>query len=189
MNDIRELTIQVRDTSPFHFGMKLYVIDSHRTQTFFEKCPICDDAKEIEYKGRKLPCPLCKDSYYRKTANCFFLIDYCITEYIINQMEIKGENTKSLYEGSNILDRRFTPRVIYSGFTRKGNSYDSIQSMKFGDYNTFKEDCPAARPGTAFLSKSEARKCIRRLHQQQEEALKKFNQEHGTDHAYPFEYK
>ena len=189
MSDIRELTIQVQDTSPFYYGMKLYVIDDHRVQTFFEKCAICDDTREIEYRGRKLPCPLCKDSYHRETANRLLLIDYCITEYIINHLEIKGENTKSLYDGSNILNRRFTPRITYRGFTRKGNSYDSIQSMKFDDYNTLEVDCPAARPGTAFLSKSEAQKCIRRLHQQQEEDLKKFNQEHGTDHVYPFEYK
>lgn len=189
MSDIRELTIQVQDTSPFYYGMKLYVIDSHKTQTFFEKCAICDDTREIEYRGRKLPCPLCKDSYHRETANRLFLINYCITEYIINHLEIKGESVKSLYEGSNILSRRFIPRITYHGFTRAGNGFDGARSMKFDEYNTRQEDCPAARPGTAFLSKSEARKCIRRLHQQQEEALKKFNQEHGTDHVYPFEYK
>jgi len=189
MSDIKEITIQVQDTSPFYYGMKLYVIDGHKTQTFFEKCAICDDTREIEYRGHKLPCPLCKDSYHRETANHLLLVDYCITEYIINHLEIKGENTKSLYEGSNILNRRFAPRITYSGFTRKGNSYDSIQSMKFNDYNTLEVDCPAARSGTAFLSKSEAQKCIRRLHQRQEEDLKKFNQEHGVDHTYPFEYK
>lgn len=190
MSDIKELTIQVRDTSPFYYGMKLYVIDTAGHKTLFEKCPICDDTGSITYRGYTFSCPECKDQHHnRETGNRLELSNYCITDYFINHLEIEGETTKSLYEGTNILNHRFAPRVRYKGFSKKGNSFDCAHSKIFWESDMHKEDSHFAEYGSVFSSKAEAQKCIRRLHRQQEEALKEFNKKHGTDYAYPFEYK
>lgn len=191
----KRITVDVRDTTDFYYGQKVYRIEPRRHNagnTFKEKCPVCDDTKKVEIKGYTFKCPYCEGSRSDPEATQIMLRNYDVVEYIINRFEVNGADRKNAYSGDGLLNDRNLPFVRWYGFTRWGNGLHEVTSRQFSEYD-FREVDPDKvdinRPGDhCFFSKSEAKKYCSRLHERQKGQLEKFNAEHGTDHAYPFEY-
>lgn len=189
----KRIEIDVRDQSGLYYGQKVYVVENHERVSFKEKCPVCGDTNEIEVKGYKFRCPLCADSGRRNGATEITVRDYMVFDYIIHKFDVIGEQTKGAYTGDALFNDRYLPRINWHGFTKCGNGYDGIRSRDFNEFDFREIDpdevdlvCVTAKP--CFYSKADANRFCKRLHERQKELLDKFNAEHGTNHAYPFEY-
>lgn len=189
----RWITVEVQDQTMLEYGKKVYVIEAVGSQTFQSVCPICDDTKKVTIRGQEFDCPYCNSYRYGSIVNNRTRIEmrnYQPVEYIINEMWIRGEETKSAYKGYDLP----VARIRFVGFTKKGNSDRTTRTRNFYDIsfdNYGLESCDVThdRSGAfSFKKKSEAVAVAKMMHEQQAELLKKFNEENGTNHEYPFEY-
>jgi hypothetical protein len=190
--DKKRLEIDVLDNNHFYYGQSIYSISTRDYKTFREKCPVCDGLSVIQYRGFELKCPYCEVGKVDTSATMLSISDYHVIEYIINKVELRGLETKENYKGDRILTDRFLPRATWSGFCKLGNSYNSIYTKNFGEYDMRKRD-PETIPlreakNACFYSKADANRFCRRIHERQAEMLAKFNADHGTSHEYPFKY-
>ncbi len=189
-----QLQITVTDDGLLSYGQRVYVVARENYKSFTEKCPICDDAKKIIVRGMEFDCPYCRGYRSDRKATTIELYNYVVDEYIINRIEIKGEEVRGAYnKDGSVADRRY-PSASYSGFTKKGNGHNSTETKNFCGWNFEPHDPnkPVINRDLGgeycFLKKADAAAFAKRLHERQAEWLAEFNAEHGTDHAYPFEY-
>lgn len=195
-NGVKRIEIEVKDTSPFYYGCKVYRVEAAhwgRQEIFQEKCPICDGVKTVDIKGWNVKCPLCQSNDLRYSMVSISLTKYVVSEYIINHFEINGPPYKNAYSGEGHLKRGNLPTIQWYGFAKYGNSYNEIQRRSFNEYDLLKNDPEKAdiihgASGACFLSYAEASRYCKRLHERQNEMLDSFNAKHGTRHQYPWEY-
>lgn len=186
---VRQLQIKVIDDGLLSYGQRVYVAAKENYKSFTEKCPICDDTKKITVRGMEFDCPYCSGYRSDRKATTIFLYNYAVDEYIINSIEIKGEDVRVAYSKDGVR----CPFASYGGFTKNGNGYGTVKTKKFCAYN-FQPHNPDAlsiehlEGEYCFLKKADALAFAKRLHERQKERLDKFNEEHGTNHAYPFDY-
>ena len=190
----KEILITVMDEGVISFGQRVYVLDKTDCKIYTEKCPICDDAKKISVKGMEFDCPYCRGYRTERQATQFAIYDYAPYEYIINKIEIIGEENRSAYSKDGCIVGNRYPMAKYSGFTKFGNSLNSIRTRSFSRYD-FREHSPnvpllgrSIGGEYCFLLKADAKAFSKRIHERQKEMLDRFNTEHGTNHEYPFEY-
>ena len=194
MRDYKKtLTFTVKDEGILRFGQRVYVVAETCCKTFKEKCPVCDSTGKINVRGYEFDCPYCRSYSSRSDANAISVHDYEADEYIINNVEIRGEDVKCAYKtDGSIADERY-PYVKYKGFSPSARRSWS-KTKEFSGFNFERRDpdkplLPHNIDGEySFLQKAEALKFIKRIHERQAELLEKFNAEHGTDHEYPFKY-
>lgn len=185
---MKEIKMNVKDDSPFHFGQHLFVIGAHDRKDFRETCPVCDDANIVVIKGFECRCPYCRDGNIK---NFITLYKPIVQEYIISKMTIEGETNKNFYKNSNEL----LPRIIYSGFYKHGKNIDSITYKTFSrhcinqrlpteeEVSAYRFDCTC---GNIFMNAREADLFIKEIHRIQKDRLMRFNAVHHTHYQYPF---
>ena len=189
----KTLTFTVNDEGILRFGQRVYVVSETGCKMYHEICPVCDSTGKINVRGYEFDCPYCRSYSIRKDVNSISVFDYEAKEFIINKIEICGEEVRSAYKSDGtIADGRY-PYVRYNGFSPSIKK-SRIQMKKFAGYEFQKHDPEKTMlphnidKEYCFLSKPDAVKFIKRIHERQAELLEKFNAEHGTDHKYPFEY-
>ena len=195
-NGVKRIEIEVKDTSSFYYGCKVYRVEAARWSsraTFQEKCPICDGIKSIDIKGWNVKCPLCQSNELSHSMVSISLAKYVVSEYIINRFEISGPTYKNAYSGEGLLRRCNLPNIRWFGFAKHGNGYNDVQSREFSEYDLRgsdpeKADIIHGADGACFLSPTDALRYCKRLHERQKEMLDLFNAKHGTSHQYPWEY-
>jgi len=186
--------IEVRGDLNFSYGQKLFCLRTDGGKNFSEPCPICDDSRKVEIRGVEFDCPACgrNSSFSQKITNSIYLNDYKIVEYIINEITIKGPESKSSF-AEKCKDYYDLPVVWFSMFARSGSSYNSICTRRVPsseiDKNPNHERIVSARgiDDFVFTEKKFATEAVKVLKKRDAELLKKFNAEHGTSHKYPFE--
>lgn len=188
---MKNINITVKDDSPFYFGMKVYTVmanPKNKNKYFYEKCPVCEDTREIEFKGFKLSCPMCNGGRGNvQNAKMIRLNNYTVVQFIINEIMIEGSSNKSDYK----LTSNMLPKVTYCAFARWGKS-DSDRTIrrlsphKFGDVKAEAINLDSLEPDYWFYSKADAQRLCDELHERNKAALDKFNADHGTNYEYPF---
>ena len=190
-----EINLTAMDEGVFHYGQKVYMVDCMGTwgasaKTFTEKCPVCDDTRKINVRGFEFKCPYC-DGAGRGNAISITIRGYRVREWIINQVDIVGEERKNAYCNKGSEDD--LPHTRWYGFHRSDNSYGGISTRQFYTSEVCDEDPNEISPGEdvgrrVFLTKVSAEKYCRRVHEAQKAQLDRFNAEHGTAHEYPYEF-
>ena len=110
----RTLSIEVLDPGVLHFGQHLYVVESKACKHIRERCPICDDTRKVTIRDVEFPCPNCVNQS-KALPVALTLPNFVVAEYILNQLWIRGDQTKRLYNGYYVEDKNL-PRVAYKGF-------------------------------------------------------------------------
>lgn len=187
------LQITVLDDGILHFGQSVYVVVSRGDKIFREKCPICDDTRKITVRDVVFDCPNCNGFNHAK-ATTVAVYEFCVREFIINKIEIVGDDAMSIYKKDGSVSNNRYPRTQYSGFTRYDSSNDSVCTMSFRSNDFYPRDPDktlihrTTDGDYCFLEKKDAVAFAKRLHERQQELLAQFNAEHGTNHKYPFEF-
>ncbi len=164
-----------RDLPDVTIGTRLYaVVKTPRTSVavFRGGCPICDDTKTITVRGKKYSCPECTGMH--ATASTIALTPYTVAEYIVNGLEVTGDNHKSLFPEKG---NHFFSNVQYSAFNRYGRASSDYSIAHLTPWSIGRE---------YFLTKKEAEEECRKKHDAQKKILDAFNEAHGTHYEYPF---
>lgn len=192
MRKILNLEVEV-SVADFEYGQKVYAIrySGDRYERYNSECPVCNGTKKVTINGFEFYCPNCYCSNGKSaTVDCLPLTDYEIVEYIVNKIEIRGEETKSCYNKNS--DSYAYPKVRYSAFTRTGNSYNSISTMCLPtlkdavdpDPGRFEDGVFYSIKDYVFTTKKAAVDVVKVLKQIDKDKLEKFNKDHGTNHTY-----
>lgn len=188
---MKNINITVKNDSPFYFGMKVYTVmanPKNRYKTIYDKCPVCEDKREVEIKGFMLACPMCNGGRGNiQNAKMIRLTNFTVVQFIINKVMIEGSKYKTDYKlSSNML-----PKATYSAFARWGTSISdiairNIDTYRFRDVEAEKVNLESLEPECWFYSKADAQRFCKELHERNKAALDKFNADHGTNYEYPF---
>lgn len=189
---MKDINITVKNDSPFYFGMKVYTVmanPKNKYKTFYDKCPVCEGTREIEFKGFKLTCPMCNGGRGNiQNAQMIRLNNYTVVQFIINKVMIEGSNIKSDYKITNSV----LPKASFCAFARWGTSISdiairNIDTYRFRDVEAEKVNLDSLEPDCWFYSKADAQRFCKELHERNKAALDKFNADHGTNYEYPFD--
>lgn len=174
------------------FGKKAYIITCSRNETkyFKEKCPCCGDTKKIQYNGFEVKCSICATQ-----RGYISLENWHVEEYIVNDIRIVGPDYKKCYDKDHGKRKpEDYPRVTeINGFHRTANGYNNVLNHKIPIRSQFVDPEPNTQTINlfeieqfAFTTKAKADAVCEAIRQKDRDALMKFNQEHGTNHLYPF---
>ena len=124
----------VRELPPvWEIGTKVYIIQNTSSKSFEEKCPMCEDMKNITYKGFTVPCPLC--SSRKENVKNITIRKYEVVELIVNGYEISGPENKSCYKGERQFEQRSLPMIKnVKAFAKSDAGWNSIMSMTIPTY-------------------------------------------------------
>lgn len=181
------------------FGKRAYMIRvggsrfAEHSLAFRTACPVCDDTNKVVLRGYELRCPYCQDPRNAQDpANntCVRVKHYMVDEYIVNEITLKGPDTKNAYGPGGPKPGK-EPRVaqIY-GFCRTGNGYDDFKTAVIPsvidpdmDRATKRYDPNAA----AYTTRAKAQAVCDALNAAEKQKLIEFNEKYGTSHEYPWE--
>ena len=115
--------------------------------------------------------------------------DYEIVENIINEVHIKGPTVKKAYDGQPSKEN--LPSVSLLMFCKTGNGYDSVYKRTVTDNARYINPQPDNLSeylvrDYIFTDKKLAIAVVRALKKADQQKLVKFNEQHGTNHEYPF---
>ena len=192
--------IMLRKTPPVWYGDKVYIIVRNGNKVFREPCPVCDDTKKINVRGFELKCPYC-DVHPNDNTNTLVLCRHVVEEVFVNQIVIEGPVEKGAYKRYMSGDPRGNDcptikRVL--GFYKHGNGYGSERVVTIptweGAYDPDEEVLQKAisgqKTGTftdyVFSDRKGAERALAMQEEYDRELLRKFNEEHGTNHEYPW---
>lgn len=182
-----ELKINLEREPRFHYGQKLFVVRKANTKSYSEVCPVCKGERKVTIGGiSDLLCPYCQVSNGRK-ATYISVQEFVVLECFVNEIKIKGDTTKNLCAGQEAP----FPQIYISGFTRVGNGYGSVYSVRL-DNPRYIDEVPKDRlfalpEDCVYTTKKGAEELKKMFIEYQKDELRKFNEEHGTNYEYPFE--
>lgn len=179
------------------YGDKFYIVDSNEYKHFSGICPVCAGEKTINVKGFTFDCPYCCTSYSANFSNHISVRSFEVQEYIINSINIKGNNVKKDFQESTFR----LPKISASAFHNCKNKYNlqhtrtlSIDDTDLRLWNINIEELSLEdrqkmmkRPSSYYFdNKMDAEKFCAILIENEKKQLEKFNIEHGTEHEFPF---
>ena len=182
-----------------NIGDKFYVIHAKAKKTFKTKCPICDDAQKIEYRGIEFPCPFCTGSNYRTkdeiVRSSISIFSFEIDEYIVNSVLIEGQESKTAYEPRNRNEIGNLPRIKnVKAFHRSSSSYRDIDTIDVPQGlnldPTPERVLSVMRPqALGYTTKQKAREAVAILVENEKNRLAEFNEKYGCNFEYPEDEK
>lgn len=176
----KEITIKVKDSSPFYFGQKLYSIEKTNCQSFAVKCPVCEGTHTVNIKGYKLDCPYCTAGYRNNDMSSLYIYEPVIIEHIVSGVAVFGSIHKNGY-GPKVLDKNL-PTVEYKVSAKSRYGTVTYRTICESDIVSDKDS-----PPKFFLTKEEAEKALEEAVNVQKKELADFNERNGTVYEYPFE--
>lgn len=199
---IMEYTVNINNKLPFWLGDKVYIVRKNpqkygNTKIFRTPCPSCNDTGKIKYVGYdkreyETECALCNG--YRSASphewgNNIEIADYCVLEYIVNSVALKGSDIKSDYKDIPVMDH-----VDLNAFCKYGRNLGDVVTANIPDWES-----PMIDPAVEeikfsdtyiktyyFHKKSDAEKLLIRIKEYEKQRLKEFNEKFGTAFEYPY---
>lgn len=167
-------TIEFEADFPVKMGQVFYTVENLICQYFYGKCELCDDIREITYKGYTFKCPKCSDTEY---SNPWVLKVDCYKVYRYRVQEIAEQIDMTDWEP--LKDFRHSIRLVLERPAPKGTKeYDKF--MK-GYYNS---DRGLHFERKVYCDYKEAVAEADRLNAEQEAIVTKYNNDYGTDFVF-----
>lgn len=162
-------------------GQKIYVIDQTSIAIFRAICPVCEGTMKITYKGYELKCTYC----YNDTIPSHSVQGYCVEEYIVNEIIIKGPDRKNAYTPRGQLEYRNLPRIAEVGAICGKYKKSLLPGDSFidPDKNTILGALSVS--DYMFTSRALANEAITFLVEREKERLAEFNAKYGCDYEFP----
>lgn len=178
-------------------GEKVYVIHQYNSRTFNQKCQVCNDTKNITYRGYEMPCPYCVGGTYRSgnlIRNTITVYGFEVEEFIVNKIVVEGPDTKSGYDPKNRNNILNVPKIAEVwAFTRRNSSSTSIATVRVPngglcfdpDEETVKRTMKIS--DFVFTTRKKAEAAVRLIVGKEKERLDEFNAKYECQYEYPFE--
>ena len=200
-------SIKYNSDVAYNLGDYLYGIVADEKVYLSAICPICDDTKTVEIKGKEFPCPYCCGNA-RINRTSITLINYAVRRFKINGINCEiCDKVLSADETPKITISMFNKKkaLTLSGFTFERRSFSPEQIISLSGLRTYEEayeKCNAKYNNNrislfeinteetmkkAVYSDYKTAKIIAdHLNELEKARLMQFNEENGCSHNYEF---
>ena len=200
-------SIKYNSDVAYNIGDYLYGIVADETVHLTSMCPICDDMKTVEIKGKKFSCPYCCGNE-RKNRTSITLINYAVRKFKINginceisdeilsaddkpKMKISMFSKKKAptYSGFDFERRVFAPKQIItvSGFKTYEEVYEKCNEIYNHNRTSFCEINTEETMKKAVYSDYKTAKIVAdHLNELEKARLMQFNEDNKCNHTYEF---
>ena len=98
------------------------------TAEFREKCPVCDDTRKIRVRGFEFDCPNCCRYSRQQTKEYLRLMKYEVKDFIVNEIKIKGPDTKSGFSPNGLQAPRITSIKAFHKYSRSQGDIETADA-------------------------------------------------------------